>query len=201
VTVLSSEQLKLVYQVSYDIRSGSKYPNPSGIFRRHGARINLSVWVVPQNRLPMLPLADMRSSGVVSVRVSGPFDGNVGDDSLLSQAKDALRTEVARIRKGLETAVPVLRKRLVEAATVKDEKLAKFSAYTAIRRATQDIAALEEASLAFDLTGEFGPLAAALHSERLAVGSLLEAESKRHDEHKALPTVELPLGYGQAVAS
>lgn len=48
----------------YDIPETSKYPNPSGVLRRRALRVNLSCWIVDQQRIPWTILEEMTSSNV-----------------------------------------------------------------------------------------------------------------------------------------
>lgn len=49
-----------VYHIEYDICEGSGIDNPSSHFRRLGFRSSLSVWVIPQDKMPMTYLHEFK---------------------------------------------------------------------------------------------------------------------------------------------
>jgi hypothetical protein len=77
--------------LQYDIPDAVDFPNPSPILRRIGFRSNLSVWVIPNHRIPWTLLNDMQAAGCIWHVVK--FDTSEAKH-LASMCAIALRQEI-----------------------------------------------------------------------------------------------------------
>jgi len=87
--------------LSYDIPSESTIPNPSGRLRKIGVRTNLSVWIVPNEKIPYGLLDELTTAGARWDVVR--FDASEAEHLAL-MATEALKREVAQAIKVAQKA-------------------------------------------------------------------------------------------------
>lgn len=105
------QQLGKVMMLQYDIPQKCDFPNPSGILRRLGIRVTLSVWAIQDGRIPWNLLDEMTSSGVTwhLVQFAESESGK-----LIALAETALCQEADKAKKSLEDSILAGQKKLEE---------------------------------------------------------------------------------------
>ena len=180
----------------YDIPSG-KMANPSAMLWRFGARINLSCWVIPDSRVPMLPLDKWAEKGVRAELVR--FDERDGD-TILRLARTALLEEVGRWREVLDSAQKKVREECDKVTGVGDAqrqqaKKAGSLASFHLQRAKKFAVAAQECALGFDLMGDVALVVDGLRevikaNEELFYGMVKKAHERANPKVEALPLSE-----------
>lgn len=91
----------MVYtMMSYDVPTAVNHLNPSRFMRRIGARVQLSIWVLPKDRIPHNLIHVMLTGGcTVDLLDFAAYEG----DRALGIAKAALLAEIDRITASLTT--------------------------------------------------------------------------------------------------
>lgn len=84
----------------YDIPDTSEFPNPSPILRRFAVRSNLSVWIVPDDRIPYHLLNEMEIAGCSWQVIK--FDASEAV-KLINITLESLKKDVQQAMKRLET--------------------------------------------------------------------------------------------------
>jgi uncharacterized protein YaiE (UPF0345 family) len=174
----------------YDIPSSAHF-NPSEFLWRHGARINKSVWVIPDKNLAMLPIKAWEERGAVIEVVR--FDERDGD-TIMRLAKTALVSELGRIRDALDEAATEVTRRLSSIDTSNEEafKKVKSHGYSASRRARLAIERMVECALTFDLTGDVEHLTNAVRQSVKAREAELWTRLEAAEKHLQItPTPEV----------
>ena len=140
----------------YDIPKSCKLDHPSSYLWRHGARINLSAWIVPNERLPLLPTAEWTMAGV-RWRVAR-FD-SADSENILALATESLMERVAAKRASLDAGIQDVEEAYAEAARMggaeREVRLdyADRVAYRHLLRARDALEQAHECALAFGITG------------------------------------------------
>lgn len=151
----------------YYIPKTSKLGNPSGLLRRWGIRVDLSVWIVPMKNLPLIPMKEWIDKGAVADVVEF---GEHEREKCLSIARRTLQNDVEKMRLTVEKSVAKVRRRFDSLRSIpvgtpeRDEaqKSAEHFAYLTLYRAKAIADSAEECALHFDLTGDVAPLVDAL---------------------------------------
>lgn len=141
------------------------FPNPSGILRRFAFRIDGSVWMMDEKKVPETLFRKMIAAGC-TVNV---IRYDVGErDKVLALARTALEQELKRIRKKLEESLTLATKRFEEAKRLQDGELTNETAEyvkACFRRTKRHLDAAIEASAAFDILREADELFEAMKHE------------------------------------
>lgn len=161
--------------VLYDVPQHSKVGNTSGLFRRIGARVNLSCWVVPVALVPHAYLDKMRSLGckVEVIRYDVSEESNI-----VRMAREAIEAEVRRIRDSVADTMAAVAERIAKYKdnideTEKAERLGE-GAWCKAKKLLDDA---QDAAMAFDILRDMQELLAA---QRQAVASESEAYYAEH---------------------
>jgi hypothetical protein len=167
----------------YDIPQSLKVANPSAALRRCAVRVNLSCWVVPEERTPWDLIEELKSQNVDVQLIR--FDENEAE-KLRGMAREAMQRELARIKNGLEKSIDFAQHQLANAEFQVAEQNAAFDmeveqtryvrrVKTILNRAKKDLLAAQECSLAFELTAQLEELIdGTRHALRAAQNAFLE---------------------------
>lgn len=106
----------------YDIKVGSKIPNPSPELRRLGFRANLSCWVIPHGAMPWNLIHDLNKKGANAKVVK--FDASEGP-KLVAMALSTLKNDIAaQVKRCRANILKAAEKHLAEAETPEERELA-----------------------------------------------------------------------------
>lgn len=158
-------KFKAATMLVYDIPQGSKIPNPSDVLRRRGVRINLSCWIIPDDRVPFTLIDELKKGGAVVYTVH--YD-TMELDKIKALAFDLLKQEVARIR---ATLGATLAKSIIRYAKAKEQSSADGVNSTTqyvkfgLRRAKHHLNSAQESATAFDILADANDLFNALRFE------------------------------------
>jgi predicted RNA-binding Zn-ribbon protein involved in translation (DUF1610 family) len=171
----AAAQLGRVSMLQYDIPDSVDVANPSGILRRLGIRVTLSVWAVQEARMPW-PLIDrMGKAGckVFTVR----FDPEEAP-KLISLAITSLREDIAEARASLQASLDWAAEDLQDSDESPDkaEKAYRRRTRAAIGHAEKLLEDLQEAAEAF---GVAGPITQDMAQARARIGGLRAATQAR----------------------
>jgi hypothetical protein len=120
------------------------------VFRRIGVRINLSCWVVPQQRVPWDYLKEIESFGSKTAVVR--FDEDEAA-SILKLAREALCKELDFIRSSFSASCARAQV-MVSAAGMSAEERQDKQLNDSLKKAQRLLGWAQDAALAFDLLGD-----------------------------------------------
>lgn len=181
----------------YDIPTASKLPNPSAMLWALGAPINLSCWIIPDENVPRVPVAEWRAKGATVEWVR--FDER-DYETILRLAREALERRLGSIRESVEECMADALEKLAHIPTGDDAALKKGKgrANTVTWRAKRDVERAMECALTFDLTADFEHLFDAARKAIVAQEHLAyDAISKRQT---AGQKDAMPLALGEAAS-
>lgn len=160
---------------SYDIPDSCRYPNPSPKLSRVGARVNLSVWIIPEHLVPRELVADFERERIKYQMVR--FDESESG-KILTLARESLQARAEQIRRSMEGLIAVATAKLETVDPVEGEEYAetvakahkKYDRYVKglLRTAKRQATSAQEAAVAFDL---FADLKDCLDATRQAIAS------------------------------
>ena len=148
--------------VVYDIPQSVGFPNPSGKLRSRGIRINLSCWIIPETRVPWALIEEMECAGVSVETVRFAESER---DNLIRLAKNAIASEMGRVKAAFEKSVADAEKKIVDVSVVglnggtqSPEEKRAYRIKKGMQRAKRALVAAKEAAIAFDLLGDIEEL-------------------------------------------
>lgn len=173
----------------YDIPQKAKMGNPSYHLRHYGVRVNLSAWIIPDNRIAMVPIDLWREKGAKVELVR--FDERDGE-TIIRLAREALKLEITTMEESLRDGIKAIRDALAKVASGDEEALAKVSNLAGghVRRADKAADAAEECSALFGLTADVKPLIDGLRELVVARREMYRAMLKAAKDNMAQPTAE-----------
>jgi hypothetical protein len=138
----------------YRIPSKVNIPNPASFLRRFGFSTDGSVWFIPEQNLPMVPVKLWREKGA-TVEVVRFDEGE--SETVMRLAREALSKNVAETLASLEGAVDKLKDRYANVATgdYVEAKVVHGQAVRYVRQARKALEAAQECAATFMLLGDF----------------------------------------------
>lgn len=148
----------------YDIPQKSHIQNPSDKLRRFAFRINLSCWIMPQYRVPLALVDELKGAGADVELVR--FDLNE-EKTIRTLARKALAKEVQALRESLTDSIPEKLaevQKMIEtnehATEQGQEKVKSLDSFVKMRlwRAKRSLESAMEAATVFALTQDVSEL-------------------------------------------
>lgn len=152
------------------------FPNPSPILRHFAFRIDGSVWMMDESRVPQKLFADMMAAGC-TVNVIRYDEAE--REKILKRAREVLEQEVNRVRTELENSLKKAQKNFDKAKQLQDTDLVNdTTSYVKVTfwRTKKLLVAAEEAALSFDILRDAEELFAAVNKEIAAKQELFYVE-------------------------